>query len=385
MSRKYFSTIAAAFAISILLFSTFATAAFGSLGIGYTLLDGRLKPGQGSAATLVFSNAASGTAYNIKVSASPGSFVIPEKTSFDLGTIGPGASQSTSLNFNIGNAATSGVSSITLTATYNIEGATAGQQTVVTIPITIYREPILQLSGVAFNASRIKPDDTVRMNFDVANVGAGGARDVRISLQNSSAYSFIGSNELYSPSIAPAGSQPFSFLLQTGSGASPGIYSVPIHLSYNYEDGKQNKTEAKLAQMEIFGKAKLGISSIKTDPALVKEGEFASLIIKVENTGTGDAKSVRVSIDSPFLKNQVSLGKIAADEDASAVFAFSAGSAGDMPYTLAVGYSDDFGKGGISENGKLTVYKKGADGTIYIIAAAIIVAVGFLLYRKMKK
>ncbi len=385
MSRKYFSIIAAVFAISILAFSTFAGAAFGSLGIGYTLLDGKLKPGQSSAATLVFSNGASGTAYNIKVSVSPGSFVVPEKTSFDLGTIGPGASQSTALNFDIGNAAASGVSSITLTAAYNIEGTTTSQQTVVTIPITIYREPILQLSNIAFNTSRIKPDDTVRMSFGVANVGAGGAKDIRVSLQNSSAYSFIGSNELYSASIAPSGSQQFSFLLQTGSEVNPGIYSIPIQLSYNYEDGKQNKTEAKLAQMEIFGKAKLDISSIKTDPTLVKEGEFASIIVKVENTGTGDAKSVRISIDSPFLKNQVSLGKIAADEDASAVFAFSASGAGDMPYTLAVDYSDDFGKNSISENGKLTVYKKGADGTIYIIAAAVVIVAGYLAFRRMKK
>ncbi len=385
MNKEYLSIFGIVSVLALILSSSFASAAYGSLGISYNLLDSRLKPGQSGAATLAFSNAASGAAYNIKVYVTSGAYITPDTSYFELGSIGPGASQSTTLGFNIGNSAISGNSFITLTAKYNVEGLAADQQTVVTIPVTIYREPILQLSGVAFNASKIKPDDIIRMSFNIGNVGAGGARDVRISLQNSSAYSFIGNNELYASSIPPSGSQPFSFLLQIGSGVNPGIYSLPILLSYNYEDGKQNKTEAKLAQMEIFGKAKLGISSIKTDPVRPMNGDFVSLIVKVENTGTGDAKSVRISIDAPFLKNQVSLGKIAADEDASAVFAFNAGIAGDFSYSLAVDYEDDFGKNGISETEKLIVYGKGADGTIYIVVAVIIIIVGFLIYRKMKK
>jgi hypothetical protein len=208
---------------------------------------------------------------------------------------------------------------------------------------------------------------------------------VRVSLQNSSIFTYIGSNELYAASIPPSGSQPFSFMLQTGSNVNPGIYSIPILLSYNYEDGKQNKTEAKIAQTEIFGKAKLDISSIKTDPVRPVNGDFVSLIVKIENTGTGDAKSVRVSIDAPFLKNRVSLGKISADEDASAVFAFSAGGEGDFSYSLAVDYEDDFGKAGTGETNKLTIYKKGADGAIYLAGAAVIIIAGYLAYRRVKK
>jgi len=385
MRKNYFHILAAVFALSLLLSSSFAAAAYGSVGMSYTLLDGKLKPGQSSAVTLTFSNGATGTAYNIKVYVTAGSAITPEKTYFELGSLGASASQTTTLNFDVDGSAVSGTSFITLTAKYNIEGASADQQTVVTIPVTIYREPILQISDLSFNASRIKPDDVVRMSFNVANVGVGGARDVRISLQNSSAYSFIGNNELYSSSIPSSGSQSFSFLLQIGSITKAGIYSIPLQLSYYYEDGKQNKTEAKNANMEIFGKAKLGISNIKTDPSPVKEGGFTSLIIKVENTGTGDAKSVRVTIESPFASSRVSLGKIAADEDASAVFSFNANQAGDISYALAVEYEDDFGKGGVNDTEKLTVYKKDADGTIYIIALAAVAVAGFLLYRRGKK
>lgn len=374
-----------ALVLSIIAVSTFASAAYGSLGITYTLLDSKVKPGQGSTITLAFSNAASGAAYNIRVYVTAGSFVIPSSNYFTLGSIGPGASQTTTLNFNIDGSAVSGNSFITLDAKYNLEGVSGDQESVVTIPITIYREPILQLSNVAFNATKIKPDDIVQMSFNVGNVGTGAAKDVRVALQNSSVFAYVGSNELYAASIPPSGSQVFSFLLQIGSGVSPGIYSIPLQLSYNYEDGKQNKTESKLAQMEIFGKAKPGISSIKSDPTLIKEGDFVSLIVKVENTGTGDAKSVRVSIDSPLLKNQVSLGKIAADEDASAVFSFSTGGAGGFPYNLTVDYEDDFGKGSISETEKLTVYGKGADSMIYLAAIVVILIAGFLIYRRMKK
>lgn len=403
MNKKYFSFLAVVSVMSLLILSSFASATFGSLGIGYTLLDGRLKPGQSSSVSLVFSNAASGAAYNIKVYITPGIYVVPEKNYFELGSIGPGSSQSTTLNFNIDGSAVSGNSFITLDVKYNLDGTSGEQESVVTIPITIYREPILQLSNVAFNVlenltdfrdaenrrfsstTRIKPDDTILMSFNIANVGAGGAKDVRISLQNSSAFTYVGSNELYSASIPPSGSQSFSFIIRVGSNANPGIYSIPLQLSYNFEDGKQNKTESKLAQMEIFGKANLGISNIKTDPASLTQGDFASLIVKVENTGTGDAKSVRVSIDSPFLKNQVSLGKIAADEDASAVFAFGANNAGDLPYTLTVDYTDDFGKNSINDTEKLTVYGKSADGTIYIVAIAAVLIIGYLAYARKAK
>jgi len=401
--KRHASFLSIAFVLSVIAISYFASAAYGSLGINYTLLDSKLKPGQGGAATLVFSNAASGAAYNIKVYVASGAYVTPGASYFELGSIGPSSSQTTTLNFNIDNSAVSGNSFITLTAKYNVEGVSAEQQTVVTIPVTIYREPILQISNLAFNVlenltdfrdaenrrfsstSKIKPDDILRMSFNIDNVGAGGAKDVRISLQNSSAYSFIGSNELYSSSILASDSQPFSFLLQIGSDAKAGIYSIPLQLSYYYEDGKQNKTESKTASMEIFGKAKLDISNIKTDPTPVNEGDFTSLIVKVENTGTGDAKSVRVSIDSPFLKNQVSLGKISADEDASAVFSFNANNAGDTPYTLTVNYEDDFGKSSINDTEKLAVYKKQSDGTIYIVALAAVAVVGFLLYARKPK
>ncbi|MFZ3077763.1 MAG: hypothetical protein WA139_04865 [Candidatus Aenigmatarchaeota archaeon] len=385
MNKSYFSILAVAFVLSTMMFSSFAGAAYGSVGMSYTLLDGKLKPGQSSAVTLTFSNTATGTAYNIKVYVTAGSSIKPEKTYFELGSLGASASQTTTLNFDVDSSAVSGTSFITLTAKYNQEGASSEQESAVTIPVTIYREPILQLSNVKFNASRVKPDDVIQMSFNVANVGVGGAKDVRISLQNSSAYTYIGNNEQYASSIPSSGSQPFSFLLQIGSNTKAGIYSVPLQLSYYYEDGKQNKTEAKNANMEIFGKAKLGISNIKTDPSPVKEGGFTSLIVKVENTGTGDAKSVRVSIDSPFASGRVSLGKIAADEDASAVFSFNANQAGDIPYALAVEYEDDFGKSGVNDTEKLTVYKKDADMTIYIIALAAAAAAGFLLYRRGKK
>lgn len=385
MSKKYFHIMAAVFALSLLLSSGLANAAYGSLGMTYTLLDSRLKPGQDSAATLTFSNSASGAAYNIKVYVASGAYINSDTSYFELGSIGPGASQTTTLGFNIDNSAVSGNSFITITAKYNIEGASADQQTVITIPVTIYREPILQLSNIRFNASKIKPDDAIQMSFDIGNSGKGGAKDVRISLQNSSAYTYIGNNELYASSISPSESKPFRFLLQIGSDTKPGIYSIPLQLSYYYEDGKQNKTETKNANMEIFGKARLDISNIKIDPAKPVEGDFISLIVKVENTGTGDAKSVRVGMDSQFIKNRVSLGKIAADEDASAVFSFNANQAGDFQYALTVDYEDDFGKWSVNDAEKLSVYRKETDGMIYLVALAAVAVIGFLLYRKMKK
>lgn len=385
MNKKYFFASMAVFAVSILLLSTFASAAYGSLGITYTLLDSKLKPGQSSAVTLAFANAGTGAAYNTKIYVTSGSFVKPEKAYFELGSIGPSSSQATTLNFDIDNSATSGTSFITLTAKYNQEGTSSEQESIVTIPVTIYREPILQLSGVSFNASKVKPDDIILMSFSIKNSGTGSAKDVRVSLQNSTAYTYIGNNEQYASTILPSEAKLFTFLLQIGSGTKAGIHSVPMQVSYYYEDGKMNKTEAKNANMEIFGKAKLDISNIKTDPTPVREGEFTSLIVKVENTGTGDAKSVRVGLDSNFLKNKISLGKIAVDEDASAVFSFNANNAGDLPYALTVEYEDDFGKNSVNDTEKLTIYKKEADGTLYIIALAAIGVVGFLLYRRMKK
>ena len=80
------------------------------------------------------------------------------------------------------------------------------------------------------------------------------------------------------------------------------------------------------------------------DPVRIKKGDAVSLIIRLENTGTDNANSVKASIDLPMSGGKDAyVGKIEPNNDAPAVFALQAGNPGTYPYNLTVQYEDDYG------------------------------------------
>lgn len=112
-------------------------------------------------------------------------------------------------------------------------------------------------------------------------------------------------------------------------------------------------------------------------------GDSVSLILRLENTGTDDAKSVRASLDIPFEGiKEAFVGTIEPNNDAPAVFNLKATRSGEITYTLQVTYQDDYGKHTISEPLSLPVQQTDGTATIFLILVIIIAVVAVFIYRR---
>lgn len=135
----------------------------------------------------------------------------------------------------------------------------------------------------------------------------------------------------------------------------------------------------------MLGKSRLNIAGINTDPNRIEKGSYTTLTIRIENAGSGDAKSVKADIDIPFTGTKTAfIGKIEPDNDAPAIFNLHADDAGDYRYNLTVLYEDDLGKHELNEELKLVVYP-GDSIPVFAVILFVIAAAGiywFFIRRK---
>jgi uncharacterized repeat protein (TIGR01451 family) len=136
----------------------------------------------------------------------------------------------------------------------------------------------------------------------------------------------------------------------------------------------------------VKGKAKIGIASVSVDPERIKKGDQVSLIIRLENTGTDNANSVKASIDLPMSGGKDAyVGKIEPNNDAPAVFALQAGNPGTYPYNLSVQYEDDYGVHTQQETLHMTVLEGDSTGLIIVIILLVIGAGAGYWYFMIRK
>ncbi|MDD1694432.1 MAG: S-layer protein, partial [Methanoregula sp.] len=124
----------------------------------------------------------------------------------------------------------------------------------------------------------------------------------------------------------------------------------------------------------VKGRADIAVSSVTTDPVRPVPGGTFTLIIRVENTGTDQATSVRAILDSPFAGTKTAfIGSIDKDSDAPAIFYLQATKDGTVPANLTISYHDDFGSHSISE--QTTVMTGTGSGMLPAALAVLVVCV----------
>jgi len=258
----------------------------------------------------------------------------------------------------------------------------------VNVPVSFVRQPMLLISqsGQEF----VEPGDEVEVTLGISNMGQSPADDIFIRISEED------------PSLAPKGSGSFHInrldaaesadlilSLVTDRKLEPGIRTILLDVSYYTVDGVLvSRTDT--VSLDVRGRAKLGIASIKTDPVRVLQNDQFDLIIRLENTGTGDATSTKADIDLPFSGNKNSfIGKIKPDNDAPAVFTLDAEDARDHDYTLTVTYEDEWGVH--SEAFPLTMPVRSKDDGGMILFGFVLIALVaagawyFFVYRKKEE
>ena len=236
------------------------------------------------------------------------------------------------------------------------------------------KEPAIEVEKV-FSDS-IKPGDELDVTLILTNKGLSKANDVnvRIEIDPQIPISLKSPNNFYIEGIESKESYELDVEFLSNKNAKLGLYSIPISISYSGVDGNPKQQKETLG-VQIKGDPEISIASISSDPARIVEGDFVTLLIKVENTGTDDAKSVKASVDLPFdgVKS-VFLGKIEPDENVPAVFTIDVDKGGIYTYNVNISYENDGKIEEISQSSELVV-----TGPDQVISSGMLIPILFVV------
>jgi len=231
----------------------------------------------------------------------------------------------------------------------------------------------------------VRPGTTVEGAITVANTGKVRADNIQLTLVTSGLPVASGGSSVFLIDHLDPGmvrSVDASFIVDRD--APSRLTEVPLLVTYQLLDGSLTARNESL-NLNIRGEAEPGIAALETTPDRVMEGKPFDLIIRIENTGTADARSVHARLDLPFTgTREAFIGRIRPGNDAPAVFSLDAGRPGAWNYTLDVTYTDDWETKTFSRDLTLTVYR--ADGTGIAVLVLLLLAIGgYLGYRWWKR
>ncbi len=188
-------------------------------------------------------------------------------------------------------------------------------------------------------ADGVNPGDDITASVDLRNDGLARADQVTVTVNSSSATITPKTPGTYHLGTLLRGDNATVEMVFFSDKQAPlGLNPVLLTITYANTDGTL-ASQTETLGVRLKGRADIGIASLSTDPAQVATGAPVSLVVRLENTGTDTANSVKASIDLPFSGSKDAfVGRIEPNNDAPAVYALQAGDAGDYTYNLSVQY-----------------------------------------------
>ncbi len=225
------------------------------------------------------------------------------------------------------------------------------------------------------------PGDEIPVTVTVLNSGSMLADDVTVKIENVSSTVAPKTSDLYHlGTLAGGEKKTFDLVFLSDKNTPAGLTKIPVTLRYNAIDGTVT-TQSSGIDVMFKGKAELGFVSVDTNPPRLTEGTPFDLTIRIENTGTGEAKQVSAKVDLPAEGTKESfIGKIKPGNDAPAIFLLEGLKGGNYPYTLSITYTDDMGLHTITRQMNMRVPPADNSGTV-ILVLVILLIIGFVGYR----
>jgi len=295
-----------------------------------------------------------------------------------VGAIGPG--QTLQFTFSIKAPSASGV--------YYPEvwiDTTGGKSTRYPVPVNVntplgIQEKATLILDTTLTGSQ-NPGDEIPVHLSVTNAGEMLADDVTIKIENISSAVAPKNTDLYHLGVIAAGqNKTFDLVFLSDKKMNAGLVRIPVTITYNAIDGA-SRTQSTGIDVMFKGKAELGFVSVDTNPPRLTENTPFDLTIRIENTGTGDAKQVSAKVDLPSEgTKEAFIGKIKPGNDAPALFLLEGAKSGNHPYNLTITYTDDMGVHVITRPMNLRVPVVDGSGTI-ILVLVILGILGFVAYR----
>jgi uncharacterized membrane protein len=260
-----------------------------------------------------------------------------------------------------------------------------GQSTKYPIPVNVNTAMGIQRQAILITDSSltgsVNPGEEVPVTLTVSNAGQLLADDVTISIGNVSGSVAPKTSDLYHlGTIGPGEQKTLDLVLLSDKSTNPGLVRVPVTIRYNTIDGTPT-TQVTGIDLIMKGKAELGFVSVDTSPTRLVERTPFDLTIRIENTGTGDAKQVSATVNLPTEgTKEAFIGKITPGNDAPALFLLEGMKGGDYPYNLTISYTDDMGAHTLTRPMNMRVPPTDSSGNI-ILVLIVLAVLGFLAYR----
>jgi len=245
--------------------------------------------------------------------------------------------------------------------------------------IGIQKEAILIMNS-SLDGS-VNPGEEIPVTLTVSNAGQLLADDVTLVVRNVSGKLAPKSADLYHLGMIGAGEKKsVSIVLLSDKQAGAGLVRVPVTIDYNAIDGTPVSQSTGI-DVVLKGKAELGIVSVDTAPPRLAADTPFDLTIRIENTGTGEAKQVSATVDIPAEgTKEAFIGKIKPGNDAPAIYLLEGAKAGNHPYTLTIVYTDDMGQHTMKRDMNLYVPATDISGMIAALLLILLI-LGAVAYR----
>ncbi len=299
---------------------------------------------------------------------------------FDLG---PGTSHRTFFKIDVDRGAKYGTYDIPYTIYYNQNNKYSGK-----ITVAVMGDTLVEITNVsvASNDSLVEPGKIFKIGVSFENIGDNDIKWLRLSLnpKDTELVPLSSASERVFKDITQGSKKDSEFWFSIERGAAIKNYPIDLVLSYMDERGIEYN-ETKLVGIVSAGRAQLDIARKITEPARVKQNQPFTLTVKIENTGTGDAKGVTARLESELEGDTLAyLGEIKKDDYSNAIFTLDAAKSGKKTGILRISYEDDFGRHEIQKDIDLIINPADTQSPLPAVFGMIAVLIGILLWKRRK-
>jgi hypothetical protein len=248
--------------------------------------------------------------------------------------------------------------------------------------ISTQKKPALAIDQVL--PDRVAPGENCTAIIGIRNTGLSRASDITV-IVNSTVRSLVLTTpgRYYAEHLDPGENTTLSLRLATDKETPAGLDPVTLSITYRNPDGTFER-QAETIGIPVRGRAEIAISSIATDPVRPVPGNPFTLIIRIDNTGTGQATSVRAMLESPFAGTKTAFaGSIDKDSDAPAIFYLQATRDGTVPANITIRYNDDFGSHEMYEQASVMTQPGSGlpPAALAVIAACLVLGIACWYFR----
>ncbi len=232
---------------------------------------------------------------------------------------------------------------------------------------------------------QVIPGSPFNVSIAIENDGLSAAHDINVAVETPlQSISSLTPQQYYFRTLSPGEIKNLDLSFITDKNIPLGIKQFPVIVTFLTDDGKKHETTTQ-AGVQIQGKGELGVSKYQVTPDQIHTGDSLTIILRIENTGTDDAKSVRASLDIPFegMKDAF-IGTIEPKNDAPAVFDLKASKSGEVSYNLTLQYRDDFGEKQVITPLKIYVKPQEGPQIVFVVLVVILACAGLYLYYRSR-